>query len=117
MYLRTTRTAALFGVLVGAPVSAVGAAAPALADSSRLLPVRSVGGIVVDGVHQRIFVSDPFQSKIVVTDYSGTVVGTKTDLPKVHGLALSADSGQLYAAVTGADAIVSIATDTVTETA
>lgn len=117
MHVRIVRTVAAFAVLIGSTASVVGAAAPALADSSTLLSVRSVGGIVVDGVHQRIFVSDPGQSKIVVTDYSGTVVATKTNLPDVRGLALSADSGHLYAAVTGDDSIVSIATDTVTETA
>ena len=117
MQLRIDRTTAAATVLIGFTTSLVGVAAPARADSDKLLAVRSVGGIVVDGVHRRIFVSDPYLSKIVVTDYSGTVVAQKTGLPGVRGLALSADSGHLYAAVTGADAIVSFdtATGTVAE--
>lgn len=97
--------------------SAALAAAPAHADSSKLLPVRQSGDIVVDGVHRQVFVSDPSNGKIVVTDYAGNVVKQLTaDLSGVSGLELSADSGTLYAAVKDLDAIAVVDTATDTET-
>src|SRR5689334_9858239 len=80
--------------------SAALAVTPAFADSSQILPVRTTGDIVVDAVHQQVFVSDPLNGKIVVTDYAGRVVKQlTTSLSGVTGLELSADSGTLYAAV------------------
>lgn len=112
--MRTLTTATTLAVLLS---SAALAAAPAFADSSKVLPVKSTGDIVVDGVHQRVFVSDPSNGKIVVTDYAGNVVKQlTTDLSGVSGLELSADSGTLYAAVQGLDAIAVIDTATDTET-
>ncbi|MEW1719553.1 Ig-like domain repeat protein [Streptomyces sp. NPDC093109] len=116
--MRTRRSAVLptataLAVLFGSVVLASGTAA---ADSSKVLPVSSTGDIVVDGVHKRVFISDPAQGKVVATDYAGKVVGTVAGLPGVDGLALSADSGQLYAAVPGTDSIVAIGTDTVSPT-
>lgn len=107
-----TTTATTLAVLIS---SAALAAVPAAADSTRTLPVRSTADIVVDGVHQRVFVSDPSNGKIVVTDYAGTVVQQVAGLPGVTGLELSADSGTLYAAVRGADVIVALDTATGTE--
>lgn len=98
-------------VLVG------GAANPAAADSSKILPAASVGDIVADGVHQRVFISDPAGGKVLVADYSGNVVGTIPSLPGVTGLELSADFGTLYAAVPGVDAIVTIDTAALQESA
>nr|WP_203729233.1 Ig-like domain repeat protein [Streptomyces sp. SID12501] len=94
-----------------------GVAGPAAADSAKILPVKSVGDIVVDGVHRRVYVSDPTSGKIVVTDYAGTVKATLTGLSGVSGLALSADSGQLYAASKTGKRIVSVETGTYTQTA
>ncbi|MFE9608094.1 Ig-like domain repeat protein [Streptomyces sp. NPDC006012] len=113
--MRTTLTAATtLAVLFS---SAALAAAPAYANTSKILPVKSTGDIVVDGVHQQVFISDPSNGKIVVTDYAGTVVKQlTTDLSGVHGLELSADSGTLYAAVEDLDAIAVIDTATDTET-
>jgi len=112
---RTLPAATALAVLFGSAALAVGSAAPALADSSTLLPVKSTGDVVVDGVHQRVFISDPAGGKVVATDYSGTVVGTVDSLPGVRGLELSADSGTLYAAAEDANAIVAIDTATATE--
>ncbi|MEU9439943.1 Ig-like domain repeat protein [Streptomyces sp. NPDC048304] len=95
--------------------SAALAAGPAFADSSAVLPVKQTGAVVVDGVHHQVFVSDPANGKIVVTDYSGTVVKQLSSLPGVLGLELSPDSGTLYAAVRDADQIAVI--DTATDTA
>jgi hypothetical protein len=96
---------------------AVGAAGTAAADSAKVLPVKSVGDLVVDGAHRRVYVSDPTSGKIVVTDYAGIVKATLTGLSGVTGLALSADSGQVYAAVKNGNRIVSVETGTYTQTA
>ncbi|MFF0782837.1 YncE family protein [Streptomyces sp. NPDC003720] len=79
--------------------------------------MKAVGDIIVDGAHQRVYVSDPSGGKIVVTDYSGTVKATLTGLSGVTGLALSADSGQVYAAVRNGNRIISVETKTYTQTA
>ncbi|AXG82602.1 YncE family protein [Streptomyces paludis] len=112
--MRTRRSAVLptataLAVLFGSVVLASGTAA---ADSSKVLPVRSTGDIVVDGVHKRVFISDPSQGKVVATDYAGKVLGTVSGLPSVEGLALSDDSEQLYAAVPGDDSVVAVSTRT-----
>ncbi|MGW8883099.1 Ig-like domain repeat protein [Streptomyces sp. NPDC055749] len=117
MRTRRISTATALAVLFSSVVLVGGAANPAAADSSAILPVMTAGDIVVDGVHQKIFISDPYSGKLVATDYAGRVQATLTGLPGVNGLALSADSGQLYAAVPGDDSIVSFETQTVTQTA
>ncbi|WP_405584806.1 Ig-like domain repeat protein [Streptomyces sp. NBC_01190] len=112
MRTRTISTATALAVLFGSAALAVGTAGPAAADAAKVLAVRSVGGLLVDGSHQRVYVSDPAGGKIVVTDYAGAVKATLAGLPGVSGLALSADSGQVYAAVKGDDRIVSVDTQT-----
>ncbi|MEU9452742.1 Ig-like domain repeat protein [Streptomyces sp. NPDC048277] len=114
MRMRTVTAATTLAVLFS---SAALAATPAFADTSGLLPIKSSGDIVVDGAHQQVFISDPSNGKIVVTDYSGRVLKQlSTDLSGVTGLELSADSGTLYAAVRDMDAIAVIDTATDTET-
>jgi sugar lactone lactonase YvrE len=81
------------------------------------LPISGIGGMVVDGSHQRIFIADPRDNKVVAVGYDGTVVGTVSNLANVNGLALSTDESTLYAAAAGADAIAAINVDSVTETA
>ncbi|GGS92999.1 hypothetical protein GCM10010222_38200 [Streptomyces tanashiensis] len=117
MRKRTLSAATSFAVLVSSAALVAGAAGQAAADSSKALPLSSVGDMVVDGVHRKIFVSDPYLGKVVATDYAGTVLSTVTGLPGVTGLALSADSGSLYAAVPGADAVVALDAQAVTERA
>ncbi|MFJ1974576.1 YncE family protein [Streptomyces sp. NPDC087903] len=117
MRRRSTSTATALAVLFSSAALAAGTAGVAAADSARVLPVKSVGDIVVDGAHRRVYLSDPTGGKIVVTDYAGVVKATLTGLPGVTGLALSADSGQVYAAVKGSDRIVSVETQTYTQTA
>nr|WP_149823578.1 Ig-like domain repeat protein [Streptomyces tailanensis] len=114
-HVRTLPAATALAVLFSSAALAVGVATPAVADTSTPLPVQSSGDIVVDGVHQRVFVSDPTGGKVVATDYAGQVVGTVPSLPGAKGLELSPDSGTLYAAVPGDDSIVAIDTATVTE--
>ncbi|MEU8696677.1 Ig-like domain repeat protein [Streptomyces sp. NPDC048680] len=115
--MRRVSTATSIAVLFSSVVLIGGAANPAAADSSRILPAKSVGDIVADGVHKHVFISDPAGGKVLVADYSGAVVATIASLPGVTGLDLSADSGTLYAAVPGADAIVTIDTAALKESA
>ncbi|WP_124268884.1 Ig-like domain repeat protein [Streptomyces sp. ADI96-02] len=117
MRTRRISTATALAVLFSSVVLVGGAANPAVADSSRILPAASLGDIVADGVHQRVFVSDPESGQILATDYSGKVVRTLGELPGVNGLELSADSSTLYAGVATADSIVAIDTATLTESA
>jgi hypothetical protein len=91
------------------------APAPALADSARNLSITSVGDLVVDGVHQRVYVSDPDSGKIVATTYDGTIVATATGLPRVTGLALSADGDKLYGALEAGRAIVALSAAALTD--
>ncbi|MFJ3231491.1 YncE family protein [Streptomyces sp. NPDC086787] len=117
MRRRSIATATALAVVLGSAALVAGVAGPAAADSARILPVKSVGDMVVDGAHQRVYLSDPASGQIVVTDYAGTVKATLTGLPGVKGLALSADSGQVYAAVKDAGRIVSVETATYTQSA
>ncbi|WP_221348482.1 YncE family protein [Streptomyces beigongshangae] len=117
MHRRSTSIATALAVVLGSAVLTAGAAGPASADAAKVLPVASVGDIVVDGAHRRVYVSDPTGGKIVVTDYTGAVKATLTGLPGVTGLALSADSGEVYAAVRNGNRIVSVETDTYVRTA
>ncbi|MFG3138962.1 YncE family protein [Streptomyces sp. NPDC048211] len=117
MRTRRISTATSLAVLFSSVVLVGGAANPAAADSSKVLPATSVGDIVTDGVHKRVFISDPTGGQVIVADYDGAVLATVPSLPGVTGLDLSADSGTLYAAVPGADAIVTIDTAALTESA
>jgi hypothetical protein len=112
--MRTLPAATALAVLFS---SAVLTAAPASADTTGTIPVRSADDTVVDGVHQRLYFSDSYLNKIVVTDYTGKVVTQLTGLTQVRDLELSPDSGTLYAAVYGADKIVAFDTATLTQTA
>ncbi|MFF0379053.1 Ig-like domain-containing protein [Actinoplanes missouriensis] len=105
---------AVVAALTGSTVLAAGAT-PALADSGKALPLKSVGDLVVDGAHQRIFVSDPDSGKIVETRYDGTVAATASGLPRVTGLALSRDGNVLYGALESGRAIVALSAATLTE--
>ncbi|MEV7324164.1 Ig-like domain repeat protein [Streptomyces sp. NPDC093970] len=115
MRTRTVTAATTLAVLFSS--AALAATTPAVADTSAPLPIKWVGDVAVDGVHRQIFISDPNNGKIVVTDYAGNVLKQlTTDLSGVAGLELSADSGTLYAAVRDMDAIAVVDTATDTET-
>ncbi len=114
---RSISTATALAVLFSSVALVAGATGPAAADSAKVLSVKSVGDMVVDGNRQRVYISDPTGGRIVVTDYAGAVKATLTGLPGVTGLALSADSGQVYAAVKDTGRIVSVDTVTYTQTA
>ncbi|MEU3845344.1 Ig-like domain-containing protein [Streptomyces sp. NPDC028635] len=114
---RSLSAATALAVLCSSAALVAGTAGSAAADSSLLLPLKSAGDVVVDGVHQRIFISDPSAGKVVATNYAGAVLATADALPGVTGLALSDDASRLYAAVPGADAVVALDTRAVTEQA
>ncbi|MFG3494719.1 Ig-like domain repeat protein [Streptomyces sp. NPDC047928] len=116
MHRRSISTATALAVLFSSAALVAGTAGPASADSAKLLPVSSVGEVVVDSAHQRVFISDPQSGRIVATDYAGTVLTSVGALPGVNGLALNAAQDRLYAAVPGSDAIVALDPQTVTET-
>ncbi|MGW4439397.1 YncE family protein [Streptomyces sp. NPDC004596] len=113
MRIRTLPAAAALAAMIGS----MALAAPSYADTDRSIPVWNVDDTVVDGLHQQIFLSDGYKNQIVVTDYSGRVVGTVTGLGRVAGLQLSPDGGTLYAAVYEAGKIVAIDTGTLQQTA
>ncbi|MGV9881888.1 YncE family protein [Streptomyces sp. NPDC003006] len=117
MRTRTISTATALAVLFSSAALVAVASGPAAADSAKVLDVRSAGDVLVDGKHQRVYVSDPKGGKIVVTDYAGTVKATLDGLPDVEGLALSPDSGQVYAAVAGLNRIVSVETTSYSQSA
>ncbi|WP_051951206.1 YncE family protein [Actinacidiphila yeochonensis] len=108
-----------FSVAVAAAAGTLLAAVavPASADTTAPLPITSSAAVVVDGVHKHLLISDPAEGEILVTDYSGTVVGQITGEEGAEGLALSPDSGTLFVALPGADAISAVDTATLTESA
>lgn len=112
---RRTLTAATTLALVFSSVALC--ATPASADSSRPLAVWEAQDTVVDGPHQRVYLSDTYNNRIVVTDYTGKVTATLAGLPQIRDLELSPDATTLYAAVQGADEIVAFDTATLRRTA
>ncbi|WP_097866860.1 YncE family protein [Streptomyces sp. rh34] len=109
---RAALTAALGLSLLG-----VGAPAASADTNSGALPISSYKDIVVDGVHQHVFLSDPVGGSVLVTDYQGQVVQRIDGAAGAWGLALSADSGTLYVALRDAGAIAAVDTATLRETA
>ncbi|TXS44386.1 YncE family protein [Streptomyces sp. OR43] len=108
-----TLAAALIGSL---PLTGAGAGTAAAEETSVALPSASFRDIVVDGVHDRVFVSDPTGGSIVVTDYEGRVVQQIIGEEGASGLVLSADSTKLFVALSTVGAIAEIDTATLTET-
>lgn len=81
------------------------------------LPLSGFGDVVVDDVHERVFVSGGASSNgVVVADFSGRVRKTITGQPGANGLELSADGTRLYVALSAGDGISVIDTATLTET-
>jgi hypothetical protein len=106
-------TTALIGSLT---MMGAGTATATAEETSVVLPSASFRDMVVDGVHDLVFVSDPSGGTVVVTDYAGTVVRQITAEEGAAGLVLSADSGKLYVALSTVGAIAEIDTATLTET-
>ena len=113
------RAAVVAGAVVAGLATVLSPSGPALAatPAGTLLPITSTGDIVVDGSHQRIFIADPVDDKVIAVGYNGSVLGTVLNLRRVQGLALSPDESTLYAAAVSSDAVVAINTGSITETA
>ncbi|ELP69856.1 hypothetical protein PV735_06455 [Streptomyces turgidiscabies] len=111
---------AMMSVVAGLTTAGVGltglAGSAAWADSTAALPLSQYAHMLVDTAHRHIFFSQGAGSTgIVVTDLSGTPVTTIAGEQGATGLALSADGGTLYAALTDGDALSAIDTTTLTE--
>ncbi|UQU64793.1 hypothetical protein COUCH_38700 [Couchioplanes caeruleus] len=111
---RRLGAATALAALAGSTVLAAAGATPAQADSGKVLPIKSVGDLVVDRTHQRVFVSDPTGGKIVETTYDGTFVASVSGLPRVTGLALSPDGDKVYGALESSRAVVALSAATLT---
>ncbi|QMU67544.1 Ig-like domain repeat protein [Streptacidiphilus sp. P02-A3a] len=126
--MRVRRTAlGAAGTVVAGMLAVIGLpAAPALATSAPAttapattavaLPITHYAQTVVAGGH--VFISEGAgSSSILVTDLAGNTVTTIPGQTGATGLALSADGGTLYAALTGADSISAINVGTLTQSA
>lgn len=85
----------------------VGIPAPASADVQQRLSIASAGDLVVDGVHDRVFISDPAGGKVIATDYSGKQLGAAT-VTDATSLALAPDSSQLYVSSRSGSAVLAL---------
>jgi YVTN family beta-propeller protein len=109
--------AAAIAVLTGTTWLAIGTAVPAVADAiQQPLSITSVGDVVVDGVHKRIFVSDPAGGTVIATDYSGNQIGA-VQVDDANSLALALDSSRLYVASSSESAVFALDTTTLAQTA
>src|SRR5690242_1963241 len=80
-------------VMAGALVAGLGTVltsspASAATPDSYLLPISRIGDVVVDASHQRIFIADWSDDKVVAVGYDGSVLGTVSNLAGANGLAL-----------------------------
>jgi hypothetical protein len=115
------------GALIAAGFAAVPAAiasATALSGPSSVsLPITSYYQMAVDSTDDRVFISQGTSggNSIVVTDFSGNVVGSIAEPSPVAGIALTPDDTALYAALVGSTtvspAISVISTSSLTQTA
>jgi len=89
----------------------------AAAQIGTTLPITSFGQIVADTASGYLFISDPDQNEILVTNLTGQEVTTIGDQDGVRGIALSSDGSTLYAALGTGDAVTAISTSTLAQTA
>jgi hypothetical protein len=78
------------------------------------LPITGAYQMLVDPVHQHLFIASGANS-VLVMNYSGQTVATIANEPGATGLALSSDGSTVYAALAGGDAISAISTSTLIE--
>jgi hypothetical protein len=108
--------AAAIAVLTSTTGLTIGTAGPASADPGSVLAITSVGDVVVDGVHDRVFISDPDSGKVIATDYSGNQLGTAR-VADANSLALTPDSSRLYVTSLSESAVFALDTTTLDQTA
>ncbi|SNY03849.1 YncE family protein [Paractinoplanes atraurantiacus] len=116
--LRAALTAAtvLGTAAVAVAVGTLDASASTELGGGALLPISTASDVAVDTARQRLLISDENTGQLLRTTYAGKVETTKTALPGIRGLALSADGQTLYAAVAEAHAIVALNPATLAET-
>ncbi|MGD0704796.1 MAG: hypothetical protein ABSA02_33520 [Trebonia sp.] len=87
----------------GADPASSASAATVTAPSSVSLPIAGYYQMAVDSTGNRVFISQGTSGgdSIVVTDFSGSVVGSIAEPSAVEGIALSPDGSTLYAALIG----------------
>jgi hypothetical protein len=89
---------------------------PARADSSTQLPFSGFGDMVVDPVHQRVFVTGSLaDNTIQVLDFNGTIIAS---IPNEAGwgMALDSSTSTLFVAITSANTIDKISTNSLLKT-
>lgn len=90
-----------------AAIPATGARAATLSGSSVALPITGYYQMAVDSADGRVFFSQGSNGpdSIVVTDFSGQVLGAIAEPAPVEGITLSPDGSTLYAALVGSDTV------------
>ncbi|MEU2420281.1 Ig-like domain repeat protein [Streptomyces sp. NPDC007851] len=94
--MRSTSVATALAVVFSSAALSVVAAGTA---SAAATSVTDIGGFVVDGALQRVFVGDAANGRILASDYNGTLVDVNVGFDGVSDLALSDDGSTLYAAL------------------
>ncbi|MFF8615280.1 Ig-like domain repeat protein [Streptomyces sp. NPDC015350] len=101
------------GLTAVAPTAARAADGTVPGDNVAKLPVSSYAAMVVDSVHERVYVTDGQDrstSQVHIYNFQGRRTGSLSIGPVTSGMALSADSGTLYVSYTSGI----VAYDTVT---
>lgn len=110
------RSIAASVVLAAAAGLAVATAPPAAATDTKVaLALTSVRDVVVDDVHDKVFLSGG-SSSVAVYTAEGAFATTIANQPNAMDMDLSPDSSKLYVALHGGDAISVISTTTLAET-
>ncbi|WP_436525361.1 hypothetical protein [Actinoplanes sp. HUAS TT8] len=108
--------AAAIAVLTSTTGLTIVAAGPASADPGPILAITSVGDLIVDGVHERVFISDPDSGRVIATDYSGNQLAA-AQVNDANSLALAPDSSRLYVTSLRESAIFALDTTTLDQAA
>jgi DNA-binding beta-propeller fold protein YncE len=114
----TLLTVAVMVALMAAAWPAAATDTPPTVLATTQLPLPSYADVAVDGTVGHVFVSGGRgTTDLVVTDLDGRLVGTIGNQQGATGLAVSADSTTVYAALGDGDAVSAIDTATLTERA
>ncbi|SCF71457.1 YncE family protein [Streptomyces sp. Ncost-T10-10d] len=88
------------GLTALAPPAAQAADGPVAGDTVAKLPISSYSAMVVDSVHERVYVTDDrrnqYANQVHVYNFQGQKVGSLPTASAPSGMALSTDSGTLY---------------------
>ncbi|MEE1807080.1 Ig-like domain repeat protein [Streptomyces sp. BE133] len=88
------------GLTALAPPAALAADGPTPGDTVAKLPISSYSAMVVDSMHERVYVTDDrrsqYANQVHVYNFQGQKVGSLPTASAPSGMALSTDSGTLY---------------------